>query len=136
MKLEAYVYDPESEESLRIYNQILSWDEDAFPPGELLPKLGVLTRDESGEILCYVCADMSNSIPRAMVDYLMTNPDISPTKRYKAVKLAEEFICKRLKELGYTYIIGVSRHAGVAALSQSLGYEVLLKPVIEFNKVI
>lgn len=115
---------------------VKAWAPDDFPPGYLLPKLGVITFDELGTALCFLCADMSNNVPRAFLDHLQTNPDIPPVTRYKAVKMAEEFICRELKRLGYNVVNCVTRHVGVATISQSLGYHVNPKALIHLQKVI
>lgn len=121
MTIEVYTYDAESPESVDTYHVLKSWSDDTFPPPYLLPKLGVIVRAE-GEAVAFVCADMSNSIPRAYIDFLQTNPDVRVITRFKAVKLAEKFLCQELKRLGYGFIIGMTQKAGIACLSQRLGY--------------
>jgi hypothetical protein len=121
MTIEVYTYDAESPESVDTYHVLKSWSDDTFPPPYLLPKLGVIVRAE-GEAVAFVCADMSNSIPRAYIDFLQTNPDVGAITRFKAVKLAEKFLCQELKRLGYGVIVGMTQKAGIAFLSQRLGY--------------
>jgi hypothetical protein len=134
MKVAHYTY---SEENKGIYEIIRLWDVEAFPEPAMLPKLGcVVECEQTGEFVAFVCADMSNSIPRAMMDNLQTNPDVSPTKRLRAVRLAEGFICERLKHHGYSVIMGVSPHAGVASISQSMGYTESPKVLAAFTKTI
>ena len=84
MTIEVYTYDAESPESVDTYHVLKSWSDDTFPPPYFLPKLGVIVRDE-GEAVAFVCADMSNSIPRAYIDFLQTNPDAGAITRFKAV---------------------------------------------------
>ena len=134
MEIESYSYDG-SEDSKSIYEMLKSWSPDDFPIPELLPKLGVIVKEE-GVPLCFIAADMSNSIPRAIIDSLQTNPKVSILKRFKAVKLAENFLCRELKELGYSYIQGFSKKAGVACLSQKCGYEILPFALNIFHKSI
>lgn len=133
MTLRTYSYDPEDPQTLRDYEVIRAWAPERFPVPELLPKLGVIVEDGE-EAICFLCADMSNSIPRAMIDYLMTNPKVGALKRWEAAFMAEEFLCERLKGHGYVVVYGISRLPGVASLAQELGYQVSPKPVIEFRK--
>ena len=121
MKIEIYTYDAESPENVESYKLLKSWSPDTFPPPQFLPKLEVLVR-EKGEAVAFVCADMSNSIPRAYLDYLQTNPNAGALIRFKAIKMAEEFLCQELKRLGYAVIAAITQKAGVACLSQRLGY--------------
>jgi len=66
----------------------------------------------------------------------MTNPEIGALKRYKAAKLAEEFMCERLQEHGYSLIYGMTPHAGIASLSQRLGFQVDTTPNIAIYKTL
>ncbi len=134
MEVETYTYE-DTDESHSLYLMIESWFEGRFPEPELLPKLGVLVKEDD-EYLCFVCADMSNNIPRAYIDYLMTNPEIGATKRYKAAKLAEEFLCERLRDHGYSLIYGMTPHAGIASLSQKLGFQVDMTPNLAIYKLL
>lgn len=134
MEVEAYSYDPESETSLAQYDELKSWEPDLFPPGPYLPKLGVIVRDKDGQALTFLCADMSNSIPRAMIDHLQTNPAVPPRKRWTATVLAERFLCDSLARLGYVKVIGLSIHPGVASLSHEMDYDLHQKPVFVFAK--
>jgi len=135
MTVEAYSYS-EEEEDQQIYHMLRAWAPDSFPQGCLLPKLGVIVYDDLGTAICYMCADMSNSIPRATIDYLQTNPDMPALTRFKAVKLAEEFLCQELKRMGYHHVFAVSLYAGIASLSQSLGYTVHDRAFVHLQKVI
>tara|TARA_R110000822_G_scaffold90467_2_gene209145 strand:- start:3288 stop:3701 length:414 start_codon:yes stop_codon:yes gene_type:complete len=121
MTVETYTYSPE-EEDQRVYQMLREWSPKTFPPGNYLPKLGVIVYDELGTAQCYVSADMSNSIPRAYLDYLQTNPSATKFSRWKAVKLAEKFLCMELKRLGYHVVMAMTELPGVAFLSQKLGY--------------
>lgn len=121
MKVETYTYDAESQESVETYELLSSWSPDTFPPPAFLPKLGVIVRHE-GDAVAFVCADMSNSIPRAYIDFLQTDSEAPSMTRFKAVKMAEKFLCQELKRLGYTMIVGMTQKAGIACLSQRLGY--------------
>jgi hypothetical protein len=134
MIVDTYTYS-EAPEDVVIYGEILSWSPETFPPPDMLPKLGAIVW-EGDELVCFVCADMSNSIPRAFIDYLQTNPAFSPSKRHKAVKLAERFLVERLKAHGYTKIFGISVHAGVASISTAMGYQVHDRAVLAFAKEI
>lgn len=136
MKIEPYVYDEDSEESCRTYSEIESWNEEFFPPPNHLPKLGVIVRDDNGKALCFLCADMSNSIPRAYIDFLMTNPSVMPRVRFSAVVMAEEFIIDRLRNMGYTHVIAITRHAAMATIARRLGYEIDTTPAFQLSKYI
>jgi hypothetical protein len=59
-----------------------------------------------------------------------------PVKRFKAVKMAEKFLSRHLKEMGYHVVIAVTPHSGVACLSQNLGFMVNPKPVVHLQKAI
>lgn len=133
--IEAYAYDG-SDEAKATYEEIRAWDPRWFPPAHWLPKLGAIARLEDGTRAAYICADMSNSVPRATIEFMMTNPAVPKMKRFRAVELIEQFLCERLLELGYTVIIGMSRHAGVAALSQEFGYTVEPHSAALFHKVL
>lgn len=134
MLVDTYTHS-DAPKDVAIYDAIKAWSPDDFPDPSMLPKLGVIVWD--GETLvCFVCADMSNSVPRAMIDYLMTNPAVSARTRHRAVILAERFIVDRLREHGYSAVIGVSRHAGVASLSRAMGYAIDDKAVLVFTKTI
>lgn len=135
MTIQTYSYS-EEEEDQRIYQELKSWSPDTFPQGHMLPKLGVIAYDDLGTAVCFVCADMSNNVPRAFLDFLQTNPNASPTARFKGIKLAEEFLCRELKRLGYVLIDAITRFAGMASLSQRLGYQVNPTAVIHLYKQI
>jgi len=123
IRIETYAY-AEDEESQRTYWGLKSWAPETFPPGALLPKLGVIAYDDHGAALCFMCADMSNSVPRAYLDYLHTNPNpnLKAASKFAGVKLAEKFLCEELKRLGYSVIMAMTEKAGIAYLSQKLGY--------------
>lgn len=120
MEVEYYSYSEEPE-SVALYEMVKGWSPERFPIPELLPKMGVLVK-EGGEYLAFVCADMSNNIPRAQIDYLMTNPAAGWRRRHKAVKMGEKFICERLKENGFSVVQAITPHAGIASLACLLGY--------------
>jgi len=134
MEVETYTYE-DTDESHYLYLTIASWYDGRFPEPELLPKLGVLVKEED-EYICFVCGDMSNNIPRAYIDYMMTNPDISSKKRYKAMKLAQEFLCERLRDHGYSLLYGMTPHPGVASLSQRMGFSVDMTPNLAIYKLL
>ena len=134
MLVDTYTFS-DSPEDVAIYETIRGWSPETFPPPEFLPKLGVIVWDHE-KLVCFVCADMSNSIPRAFIDYLQTNPAVSAAKRHRAVKLAEKFLVERLQEHGYRRILGISVHVGVASLSEFLGYRIHEKAVLAFTKEI
>lgn len=134
MKIELYKYDEASEESRNLYEEIKSWSPEMFPPPVLLPHFGVIVRDDEGRLLGYVCADMSNTIPRAYLDFLMTNPAASKMARYKAMKLAVGFICKELKSMGYAFIMGMTEHAGIAIMAEREGFWMNPKALLYFCK--
>lgn len=123
IRIETYAY-AEDEESQQTYCKLKSWAPDTFPPGYLLPKLGVIAYDDHGTALCFMCADMSNSVPRAYLDYLHTNPspNIRAAAKFAGVKLAEKFLCEELKRLGFQVIMAMTEKAGIAYISQKLGY--------------
>lgn len=121
MKIEHYSYGPEEREQ-ELYQTIKAWAPDNFPIGDFLPKLGVIAFDDDGTPIAFLCADMSNNIGRAYLDYLQTNPEAGKMKRFRAVRMCEAFICEELKRLGYHQIMAVTKKAGIAVLSQSLGY--------------
>ena len=132
MLVDTFTYS-DAPADVAIYEAVRGWSPETFPEPGMLPKLGVIVWD--GETLvCYVCADMSNSIPRAFIDYLQTNPAVSARRRHSAVALAEKFLVERLPANGYRAILGIPIHAGVAALSQKMGYEVHSKAVLAFGK--
>ena len=133
MKILLYSY---SEEDHDIYEMIKAWSPDTFPQPALLPKMGVIVTDDDGEPLVYLCADMSNSVPRAFIDHLQTNPEASIHRRYKATKLADEFLCERLKDHGYLTVYSISRVSQVSSLSHSLGYETYGEKLNFFQKLI
>ncbi len=135
MTIATYSYSTEEEDQV-IYHKIRAWSPKTFPQGGLLPKLGVIAYDDHGTAVAFVCADMSNSIPRAFLDFLQTNPDASPRSRYRGVKLAEEFLCAELKRMGYVIIDAITRFPGMAALSQRLGYHIAPLPVHHLHKLI
>ena len=125
----------ERPEDVAIYEVIRGWSPETFPVPAMLPKLGVIVWDGE-ELICFVCADMSNSIPRAFIDHLQTNPKVSAAKRHKAVRLAEKFLVERLQAHGYRAILGISVHPGVASLSQKMGYKIHERAVLAFAKEI
>ena len=120
MKIESYSYDG-SEESKKTYEMLKSWAPEDFSIPGLIPKLGVIVYEDD-QALVFMAADMSNSIPRAIIDSLQTNPAVPAMKRFRAVKLAESFLCKELKRLGYSLVVAHTKIAGVACLSQNCGY--------------
>ena len=132
MIVDHYTYS-EAPGDVAVYESIREWDPDSFPPPAFLPKMGVVVWDDD-ELVCFLCADMSNSIPRAFLDYLMTNPAIGKIKRFKAVKMAEEFICELLRGHGYSNLVGVTPKAGIAMLAQRMGFTLHNKPVLAFGK--
>lgn len=135
MRIETFAHNGAEEDQV-MYEVIKAWAPESFPIPELLPKLGVIVFDDLDVPICFLCADMSNSIPRAMLDCLQTNPAFSKMTRWNATKLAEEFLCEELKTLGYSVIIGVSQNSGVAWLSQKLGYWVSPQAMSYFHKSI
>lgn len=135
MTVETYSYS-EEEKDQQIYQMLRAWAPDSFPQGCLLPKLGVIVYDDLGSAVCYMCADMSNSVPRAFLDHLQTNPDMPALTRFKAVKLAEKFLCQELRRLGYYQVSAITLKAGIASISQSLGYKVYDRAVVHLQKAI
>ena len=133
MKIQLYSYSDDPVDQ-KIYDIILSWSPDTFPQPALLPKMGVIVCDDDGTPLVFLCADMSNSVPRAFIDHLQTNPVINPITRYKAVKLAEGFICDRLKNHGYELVYAISRFGQISEMAKHLGYETHCEKVSFFCK--
>ena len=135
MTVEVYSYS-EEEKDQAIYEMLRGWSPEFFPLGELLPKLGVIVYDDLGTAVCFLCADMSNNVPRAFLDHLQTNPEASPMTRFKAVKIAEKFIVQELRRLNYSVINAVTLHAGIASIAQALDYTLYPKALIHLQKVI
>lgn len=136
MTVETYSYDGKTPENVATYEMINSWDDELFPIPELLPKLGVIVRDDDGTAIVFMCADMSNNIPRAFLDALQTNPDTTWAKKLKACRLAYEFLCERLREHGYSFIWAITPHPKLAAISQQFGFRVNMKPLIGLEQSI
>ena len=135
MKIQLYSYSDDPVDQ-KIYDIILSWSPDTFPQPALLPKMGVIVLDDDGTPLVFLCADMSNSVPRAFIDHLQTNPSASIHKRYKATILADQFLCDRLKSHGYMMVYSISRVKQVSSLSRTLGYETFGDKLNFFQKLL
>lgn len=134
MTVEPYTYAPTARDHA-VYEQVRSWSPDTFPSPDMLPKLGAIVKDGEG-LICFLCADVSSTVPRAFLDYLQTNPDVSPIKRHRAVMLAEAFLVGQLQEAGCVSVTGISIHPAVATLSTWMGYQIHEKAVLVFTKEI
>ena len=75
MEVETYTYE-DTDESHSLYLMIESWFDGRFPEPELLPKLGVLVKEDD-EYLCFVCADM-RPLPRCMQPHSKTSSSPAP----------------------------------------------------------
>jgi len=135
MKIQHYSYSDDPAD-IAIYKVVKSWSPDTFPQPEQLPKMGVIVMDDDGTPLVYLCADMSNSVPRAFIDHLQTNPAASIHRRYKATILADQFLCDRLKHYGYLMVYSISRVNQVSSLSRTLGYETYGEKINFFQKTL
>lgn len=136
MKIETYSVDVEIEDSMRVYREIEGWAPEFMPDPLMLPKLGVIVRDEKGEGIVYMCADMSNSVPRAFLDTMQTNPEQPFKTRFKACEMAVRFLKERLKDHGYVCIMSATPHPGVAVLAQKLGFTIEDTPLVHIHSLI
>lgn len=123
MRVEHYTYGPEEREQ-ELYQTIKAWSPETFPIGVMLPKLGVVVFNDDDIPLVFMCADMSNNIGRAYLDFFQTNPEAGRMERLRAARMAEEYLCRELKRMDYNHIVAITKKAGIAYLSQSFGYEV------------
>ena len=86
-------------------------------PAQVLPKLGVL-----GTVNDKPCAAgfvyMDNSVGVAMMEWVVTDPSANPLNVYKALKEVQEYLCRRVKELGYGVILTSCKQESLAKFYQ------------------
>ncbi len=89
------------------YELLNSWWEHHKLPGffleALIPKLAIIVTAD-GVPVCFLAADMSNSIGKAYLETGLTAPGLSPAQARESLKVAEDALFVRLKELNYGFI--------------------------------
>lgn len=120
------------------YQLLTSWWEghgwDAVP-SQILPKLGVV-----GTVEAKPCAAgfvyMDNSVGVAMLEWVVTDPEATPMRVYKSLKEVTEFLCHRVKELGYGVILTSCKQDSLSTFYTKAGFNKTDEGLTHFIKLL
>ena len=93
-------------------------------PQVMLPKLGVVAFYE-GELLQDAAAAwlyMDNSSPVCMLEWLVTNPELSASKTVRALKHVSQYLTSEAKHNGYAVMLTTCKQESLAKFHEKNGF--------------
>ena len=90
-------------------------------PAVVLPKLGMMVVDDEAPI-CAAWLYMDNSVGVSMLEWLVTNPDVSPMQTARAIKTLVAFMSDRAKEMNYGVMLTTCRQPSLARMYEKSGF--------------
>jgi hypothetical protein len=113
------------------------WPRHGWPmlPIGALTTMG-LVAEEDGVILaaCWVYTATNSSL--AMMEWMVTNPDVSPLRSGRAVYHLADFASEECKARGYAVLFTTCKNAGLERVYQHAGFEKTDEGVTHFVKVL
>lgn len=99
------------------------WHLHNFPPvpAKFLPKLGAIAYEgDQARAAGWVYLD--NSCPVAKLEWVTTNPALSPFAGARALNVVVDFLKRHAFELGYAYMMTTAHHSGLIKALERLGF--------------
>lgn len=100
-----------------------------------LPKLGVVVEDGCGPLaMAWVYMDNSTGIAR--LAWPVVKPGIPARKSYQSLRMAIDFLCLHVKQLGYGLIETTTSHEGLVKLFQKNDFQIVERDMTIMMRVL
>lgn len=113
------------------------WESHGWPgvPANILPKLGIRAID-GDRPLAAAWLYMDNSVGVAMLEWIVTNPELPARKAAVALARLVDFAKQEAKSLGYSVVLTTCRQESLAKLLERAGFHQTDRDVIHLATVL